>query len=521
MDKEFLENIPNAGRLMEALRNTGYSNISAISDLVDNSIDAEATKIHIKLQLSPQNLQDSQVIVADDGYGMSWETLRQAMRLGSDVFHDLGRDLGKYGMGLVTASISIGRRLTVISRKDGLTNTAIQDLDTIIERNRFEISLRPATESESELFDQETGNATSGTVVIISNCDRIQYAKENDFAKALEDEIGRIFRVFLRSADRNIYINDQKVEMTDPLWLNDSKTDIILDEDCEIELNGVPKQIHLRAVLLPDFGRQVNIACGFNMKNQGFYLMRNRREIASGITLGIIKKHNDYNRMRIELEFGSDLDDDMGINFTKRDAKPSPIIIDKVTEITDSLLETVRRRMKSEQTARRLERAAKASVDETSPSASDSSTAEPQPNKTEPSSTPTSSTLENSDQKSPSEPQSIKASTSSGNNSVSTPSSTIVNSNSAPAPVFEFEERPLVGERAFDIITVGPKRIISYNVNSPFYQKMVSNAANPAQCRAVLDRVITATLTASALTKFDDAAVKAFNRNFLQALQED
>lgn len=173
---------------MEALRNTGYSNISAISDLVDNSIDAEATKIHIKLQLSPQNLQDSQVIVADDGYGMSWETLRQAMRLGSDVFHDLGRDLGKYGMGLVTASISIGRRLTVISRKDGLTNTAIQDLDTIIERNRFEISLRPATESESELFDQETGNATSGTVVIISNCDRIQYAKENDFAKAFETE---------------------------------------------------------------------------------------------------------------------------------------------------------------------------------------------------------------------------------------------------------------------------------------------------------------------------------------------
>ena len=51
MDKEFLENIPNAGRLMEALRNTGYSNISAISDLVDNSIDAEATKIHIKHQL--------------------------------------------------------------------------------------------------------------------------------------------------------------------------------------------------------------------------------------------------------------------------------------------------------------------------------------------------------------------------------------------------------------------------------------------------------------------------------------
>lgn len=509
MHKEVLENIPNAGRLMEALRNTGYSNISAISDLVDNSIDAKADKIRISLRLSSEEDVERKITISDNGTGMNWETLRQAMRLGSDVFHDLGRDLGKYGMGLVTASISIGRRLTVISRKDGITNTAIQDLDKIIESNRFEIALRPATEPEIQLFDQETNRATSGTVVIISKCDRVQYTNESEFARELENEVGRIFRAFMREEDSRIYINDNLVELNDPLWLNDSKTDVIINEDCEITIGDQTKNIHLRAVMLPDYGKKVNSACGFNMKNQGFYLMRNHREIASGITLGIFKKHNDFNRMRIELEFGSDLDDDMGVNFTKRDAKPSQAVIDKVTEVTNTLIETIRRRIKDEQTARRIERAQSLSQPELTQSElsqSDSSQSE---------SSEISQSVETPKAPATSASHPVEAKT----DSIQSPAEE-ASSQSPSRFTFEYETRPLAGDLFFDMVSVGPKRIIYFNTNSNIYQKLIAQSPDPSYTEALAFHLVGSMLVAAQRAKLDDATAKSFNRAFLQILQE-
>src|SRR5437899_1999982 len=99
-------NDPNAGRLVESLRHLGYGNYEALADIVDNSIDADAQNLKITIQ---QKNTQHQISIADNGHGMSRHVLDQAMRLGSMTERDHNSDLGKFGMGLVTASLSIAR----------------------------------------------------------------------------------------------------------------------------------------------------------------------------------------------------------------------------------------------------------------------------------------------------------------------------------------------------------------------------------------------------------------------------
>ena len=113
-------NDPNAGRLIESLRYLGYGNYEAIADLVDNAVDAEAQHISVRVQ---QRNNQPLISIADDGAGMTCEVLDQAMRLGSLTTRDLNSDLGKFGMGLVTASLSIPPSSTKC-RRDGGVNGA-------------------------------------------------------------------------------------------------------------------------------------------------------------------------------------------------------------------------------------------------------------------------------------------------------------------------------------------------------------------------------------------------------------
>src|SRR5207245_1461215 len=114
-------NPPNPSRLFKSLRDSGYSNDAAVADYVDNSIDGEASRIRIFVEPETGRLtpDDSRVVIADDGCGMPADILLEAMKLGSETPHDLTSDLGKYGMGLITAAISMGRRLTVLTRTVG------------------------------------------------------------------------------------------------------------------------------------------------------------------------------------------------------------------------------------------------------------------------------------------------------------------------------------------------------------------------------------------------------------------
>ena len=340
------ENIlPDAAGLFYALRSMGYENTAAVADLIDNSIDAEASNVWVSID---DDL--SKIFIADDGIGMSGETLRNAVRLGSKKVHNSGTDLGKYGLGLITASISMGRVIRIITKQDGIYNTVILDYDSIQEKNIFTADFYESTSSEISSFDFRTHGAKSGTVLIIDKCDKLQYTRAKDLISAIEEFIGEVFRVYL-SEGKHIYINGSDVAFYDPLLLAVRGSRRLVDTDIDINSNtGVNGKIHVLAVKIPDQGAKANKSLHLNIKGQGFYILRNRREIASALEFPeIFKKHNDFNLLRIELSFNPDLDDLMGINLKKHDIAPSQEIINALKRVLDEPIRKVRDEMKKKQ----------------------------------------------------------------------------------------------------------------------------------------------------------------------------
>jgi hypothetical protein len=340
------ENLPNAGKVISSLRLVGYDNISAIADLVDNSLDAGAQKI--QLQIKPE-LEGYTIFLADNGCGMDKDVLNQALRLGSNTERDEYSDLGKFGMGLVTASLSICRKLTVITKTtDGDILTSIQDIDVIAEQNKFVKVLREANEKEKALFESFLKNEKSGTLLILSKCDQIQDKSVDSLLNSLRKSLAQIFRLFL-DAGKEIVVGNESIKAFDPLMLNHKDTKIISDETFTVNTDdGNKESIQVKIVMLPGI-KSTEAELAYNIRNQGFYVMRNNREIAGGVTLDVFTKHNRYNRFRAEIFFNGKLDNEMRIEFTKRDLRPKQSILQEIKGIVTHQLAYFEKEVKREQ----------------------------------------------------------------------------------------------------------------------------------------------------------------------------
>ena len=340
------ENIlPEAANLFMAMRSMGYEDTAAVADLIDNSIDAKANNIWITIS---DDLD--RIFIADDGVGMSMETLNTAAKLGGKKKHDENEDLGKYGLGLITASLSMGRTIRIITKHAGEYNTATISYDRILETNKFIADFYGSTGNEKNSFDLRTHGAESGTVLIIDDCDHIQSKTAKAFVKNLENAISETYRAFM-SEGKRIFINGMAVRPEDPLYLNHSDTKIIVDADIDISApNGAISKMHVKAVKIPDFGPALNKKQHINIYRQGFYILRNSREVAAALEYpDVYKKHNDFNFLRIELSFNSELDDMMGINIRKHNIAPSQEIISSLKQLLDEPIKKLRAEMKVKQ----------------------------------------------------------------------------------------------------------------------------------------------------------------------------
>jgi hypothetical protein len=335
------ENSPNAGLFISALRNLGYNNVSAINDMIDNSVDAEATRLVVQV-LEHGGTLETRLI--DNGYGMSEHTLDQALRLGSEVERNITEELGKFGMGLSTASISIARRLEVLTKQadSDVILKSIQDIDVINKENSFVKYLGEADKEDIELFNQFLDDSDHGTIVRLINCDRLTNKNVGQFTARLIKEMGRSFRDYI-NAGREFYVNGKndkndkngnKVEAEDIFMLSEGG-EIYSDENYEFiandaEGNEIKETIRVRLGVLPDFGIAGNSERKINSSNQGFYIMRNNREIEKGSTLGFYTRHPLYNRFRGEIYFSANLDEQMGVNFQKNGVDLAQSIHDKI-----------------------------------------------------------------------------------------------------------------------------------------------------------------------------------------------
>ena len=176
------ENRPTADILMTSMRAMGYSFESAIADIVDNSISAGASKIWLHFPVDPL---DCHVAICDNGSGMNKEELFDAMKYGSEQKRDCrsADDLGRFGLGLKAASLSQCRRLTVASKKDGVVNAYIWDLDVILEKKDW--CMVECTNEEIESIKQISwlDKIECGTVVVWEGFDLIEKSSGNLYSE--------------------------------------------------------------------------------------------------------------------------------------------------------------------------------------------------------------------------------------------------------------------------------------------------------------------------------------------------
>ncbi len=223
------EVIPSAKRLIRSLRDMGYEFAAAVADLIDNSIEAKSSTVWIDIEWGWGG-ESAYVSIADNGLGMSAQDLREALRFGSERDYE-DEDLGKFGLGLKTASLSQCLKFTVATRHNpDRADIAAYcwDVEHVDATNRWEILQVKTTELHEHT--RRHLKETSGTVVVWERLDRILGYKRPDgesarkhlssMCRELEDHVAMVFHRFLAGEVRGrrlaIYVNGNKVQPWDP-----------------------------------------------------------------------------------------------------------------------------------------------------------------------------------------------------------------------------------------------------------------------------------------------------------------
>jgi len=290
---------PRASSLIESLRNIGYSLQTAVADLIDNSLAAGACTIEL---LAETHGEVPAIGVLDDGDGMTEAELLKAMRPGSrSPLEDRdATDLGRFGLGLKTASFSQCRRLTVVTCKAGATSCAVWDLDTVEKSDKWVVE-RPDNTAGVPWSDRIS---TSGTLVVWQELDRLLPSDGPRYRQELVrqlDETARhvefVFHRFLtaaKSGERRVEIalNGRALRAFDPYHSHHPATQHHPEE--RFALDG--QEIRILPVTLPHHDKVSRAEWEHHagpegyVKNQGFYLYRNRRLVVHGTWFGLARQ---------------------------------------------------------------------------------------------------------------------------------------------------------------------------------------------------------------------------------------
>jgi hypothetical protein len=326
---------PSAARLTDSLRDIGYDFSSAIADLVDNSITAEATEVNVVIEFDSEA---SRVFICDNGLGMTINGLTEAMRFGSRRRYGKG-DLGRYGLGLKTASLSQGRCLTVVTRTSAgrrVIQTRQLDLDLIAEFDDWlviEPDRTDAIERARNLLED-----APGTVVIWEKLDRVVPAKNatggwarrrfETLQQKAAEHLAMVFHKFLSGEVGKerlvITVNGQKLVPWDPFARSESATQELAAQVFEIEHGDAAGLVTLRRFVLP--GRdQFSSPAEFERmsgplkwnRQQGLYTYRAGRLVQWGGWSGFRSIDEHTKLARASLDFDTDLDEAFNINVAK------------------------------------------------------------------------------------------------------------------------------------------------------------------------------------------------------------
>ncbi|MBE7562012.1 ATP-binding protein [Acidithiobacillus sp. HP-6] len=365
----------HAARLCQAIARIGYEPQTALLDIVDNAVTASASDIRISLYLAPGKTLKNRNSVAtyqviDNGYGMTNDEIVGAFALGANGNYR-PHSLSKYGMGLKSAGLSLGSRIHIVSKKNGvISQRHTFDIDLVEQENRFIISSSDLLPDISEKYTSLLPGE-SGTVVEIDGCEKINHQSPSTTVRKLEEEMGVIYAKFLTDPTNPVRIGIRvcagddapfkEITPLDILFLNEPNGHktwdpetydfvspyLLLDEKWKPDLadGKTTSPIRLTVVAFPqDALGKVNSPLTpadrervkqyeVSRKNAGFFIYRNERLIRWGDSLGMLSK-DEFN-IRIRMDLTEEHDDVLHVDVTKQRFEIDDELLGRLKRILD------------------------------------------------------------------------------------------------------------------------------------------------------------------------------------------
>jgi len=336
---------PSAASLTASLRDLGYSLETAVADLIDNSISADATEIRIFCNISRRA---PVVVVADNGHGMTEDAVIAALRHGAiDPRRKRGpKDLGRFGLGLKTASFSQCRRLTVVSAVSGKHAGAEWDLEEVEKNDDWFIAVLESDEIKSQPYFETLGE--TGTLVIWRDLDRLFEDETgrrrdeivNEKLTIVERHLSLVFHRFLAGELKGrrkltIHINGHPVTPFDPFCRKNEKTQVLEKETVWVENDAIsmqpyilPHHNHLTASEYDYYQDRSDF-----ISNQGAYIYRNGRLMAWGDWFRLVPKGEATKLARVQIDFPNSLDEAWTIDIKKSRARPPHAVRERLRQV--------------------------------------------------------------------------------------------------------------------------------------------------------------------------------------------
>ncbi|MFN9489165.1 MAG: ATP-binding protein [Betaproteobacteria bacterium] len=359
--------IPKPTSLIESLRAVGYSVATAIADIVDNSITANAANIWITFHWDGPR---SAITILDDGKGMSEAMLLEAMRPGtqSPLEERLPSDLGRFGLGLKTASFSQCRSLTVASKESGSGHSTRRwDLDYVESHNEWRL-LRGADEG-ARPYIEDLDDLPSGALVLWRKLDRIvdhrpatdESAHEvfRNLIEEVKEHLSMTFHRFISGQAKqvakplNIYVNGRTKSHLLPAWDPFLKSHPATQKSPEEIIGSGAYSVRIQGFVLPhkdrlseEQYREAGGPRGWNAQ-QGFYIYRNDRILVPGdwLRLGrnkVWQKEEHYRLARLSIDISNAVDFEWSLDVKKSTARPPLRLRDRLTDLAEGVRQDAR-----------------------------------------------------------------------------------------------------------------------------------------------------------------------------------
>ena len=344
---------PYAPILIESTRAVGYTLESAIADIVDNSVSASASCIDIFFF----PIGEAYIAVLDDGCGMTSDELNTAMRYGSQNPNEkrAANDLGRFGLGLKTASLSQCRTLTVACKQGVHIEVRRWDIDYVTNTGEWSLIVLDTEEEINGIprIDRLC-KYESGTLVVWQNLDRLKVG-EIDFNRSMSKKMdsvrAHLSLVFHRYLSGEVGLkkilfrmNELPVEPADP-FLSKRNTQVMADEVMDIEGSKVIVRPHILPHVSSLSSEEISDLGGKDglRRSQGFYIYRNKRLLIWGTWFNMMRQGELSKLARVQIDIPNELDSLWTLDIKKSTAIPPEMVRNNLDSVIERLAEQSKR----------------------------------------------------------------------------------------------------------------------------------------------------------------------------------